>query len=60
LRTGGLNFFHAFLRPEFFWTELRGRLTDAKEPEQYYVGRGLGGGSTVNAVFYVRPPGQHE
>jgi 5-(hydroxymethyl)furfural/furfural oxidase len=51
-----LNFFHAFLRPEFFWTELRGRLTDAKEPEQYYVGRGLGGGSTVNAVFYVRPP----
>ena len=51
-----LNFFHAFLRPEFFWTELRGRLTDAKEPEQYYVGRGLGGGSTVNAMFYVRPP----
>ena len=51
-----LNFFHAFLRPEFFWTELRGRLTDAKQPEQYFVGRGLGGGSTVNAVFYVRPP----
>ncbi len=51
-----LNFFHAFLRPEFFWTELRGRLTDAKEPEQYYVGRGLGGGSTVNAMFHVRPP----
>jgi 5-(hydroxymethyl)furfural/furfural oxidase len=51
-----LNFFHAFLRPEFFWKDLRGRLTDAKQPEQYFVGRGLGGGSTVNAVFYVRPP----
>jgi len=51
-----LNFFHAFGRPEFFWQDLKGRLTDAKKPEQYYVGRGLGGGSTVNALFYVRPP----
>jgi 5-(hydroxymethyl)furfural/furfural oxidase len=51
-----LNFFDAFTAPEFFWTELRGRLTDAKLPEQYFVGKGLGGGSTVNAMFYVRPP----
>jgi choline dehydrogenase-like flavoprotein len=51
-----LNFFETFQRPEFFWTELEGRLTAAKQPEQYYVGKGLGGGSTVNAVFYVRPP----
>ena len=51
-----LNFFHAFGRPEFFWRELKGRLTDAKKPEQYFVGKGLGGGSTVNALFYVRPP----
>jgi choline dehydrogenase-like flavoprotein len=51
-----LNFFQAFQRPEFFWTELKGRLTDAKQPEQYYLGKGLGGGSTVNAIFYVRPP----
>jgi choline dehydrogenase-like flavoprotein len=51
-----LNFFDAFTAPEFFWTELKGRLTDAKQPEQYFVGRGLGGGSTVNAMFYVRPP----
>ena len=51
-----LNFFQAFQRQEFFWTELRGRLTDLKQPEQYFVGKGLGGGSTVNAIFYVRPP----
>ncbi len=51
-----LNFFHTFGRQEFYWRELQGRLTDAKSPEQYYVGKGLGGGSTVNAVFYVRPP----
>ena len=51
-----LNFFQAFQRTEFFWTELKGRLTDAKRPEQYFVGKGLGGGSTVNAIFYVRPP----
>jgi choline dehydrogenase-like flavoprotein len=51
-----LNFFHAFGRPEFFWSDLKGRLTDAKQPEQYFVGKGLGGGSTVNALFYVRPP----
>ena len=45
------------IRPaEFFWRELKGRLTDAKKPEQYFVGKGLGGGSTVNALFYVRPP----
>jgi 5-(hydroxymethyl)furfural/furfural oxidase len=51
-----LNFFHAFQRPEFFWQDLKGRLTEAKQPEQYWVGKGLGGGSTVNALFYVRPP----
>ena len=51
-----LNFFHAFERPEFFWQDLKGRLTEAKQPEQYFVGKGLGGGSTVNALFYVRPP----
>jgi 5-(hydroxymethyl)furfural/furfural oxidase len=51
-----LNFFHAFGRPEFFWQDLKGRLTEAKQPEQYWVGKGLGGGSTVNALFYVRPP----
>jgi len=51
-----LNFFHTFQRPEFFWQDLKGRLTEAKQPEQYFVGKGLGGGSTVNALFYVRPP----
>ena len=51
-----LNFFHAFGRPEYFWQDLKGRLTEAKQPEQYFVGKGLGGGSTVNALFYVRPP----
>ncbi len=51
-----LNFFRAFSRPDFFWTELKGRLTEAKPLEQYYVGKGLGGGSTVNALFFVRPP----
>jgi 5-(hydroxymethyl)furfural/furfural oxidase len=50
------NFFDAFSAPEFFWADLKGRLTEAKQPEQYFVGRGLGGGSTVNAMFYVRPP----
>lgn len=51
-----LNFFRALGRAEFFWSDLQGRLTAAKKPEQYFVGKGLGGGSTVNALFYVRPP----
>lgn len=51
-----MNFFQALGRAEFFWSGLEGRLTAAKKPEQYFVGKGLGGGSTVNALFYVRPP----
>jgi choline dehydrogenase-like flavoprotein len=51
-----MNFFHALGRPEFFWPDLQGRLTAAKNPEKYFVGKGLGGGSTVNALFFVRPP----
>jgi choline dehydrogenase-like flavoprotein len=51
-----MNFFRALGRGEFFWADLQGRLTAAKRPEHYFVGRGLGGGSTVNALFYVRPP----
>src|SRR4030042_1735375 len=51
-----MNFFRALGRAEFFWSDLQGRLTAAKKPEQYFVGKGLGGGSTVNALFYWRPP----
>jgi len=52
------NFFFALMemKEEFVWPGMSGRLTDAQEYEHYIVGKGLGGGSTVNAQFFVRPP----
>lgn len=56
IRSG--NFFFALMEmdEEFFWPNLTGQLTNAKDPEHYFVGKGLGGGSTVNAQFFVHPP----
>ncbi|MFB6312035.1 MAG: GMC family oxidoreductase [Salinirussus sp.] len=52
------NFFFALeeLDGKFIWSDLEARLLRDREPEHYIVGKGLGGGSTVNAQFYVRPP----
>jgi len=38
------------------WPDLQASLTDEKAPEQYHVGKSLGGGSTVNAQVWFRPP----
>jgi choline dehydrogenase-like flavoprotein len=52
------NFFFCLfeLEEEFMWPTMEATLTAEKEPERYYVGKGLGGGSTVNAQFFVHPP----
>lgn len=52
------NFFFALteLDDEFVWADLMGQLSESKPPEHYVVGKGLGGGSTVNAQFFIRPP----
>lgn len=42
--------------PQFLWTELTARRTPAQEPELYWRGRGLGGSSSVNGTYAIRPP----
>ena len=50
------NFFKILEKGGYHWPTLMGRLTDGKEPEIYIVGKGLGGGSGVNALIWMRPP----
>lgn len=52
------NFFFALeeLEGAFVWPEVTARLNPQRDPEHYVLGKGLGGGSTVNAQFFVRPP----
>ncbi len=50
------NFTRLLEKDRFVWPELEATLTDAKTPEQYYIGKGLGGGSAVNGQMWVRPP----
>lgn len=50
------NFFKIIEKGGLHWPTLMGKLTDAKEPEVYIVGKGLGGGSSVNAQIWMRPP----
>lgn len=50
------NFFRLLEDDRFVWSDLTATLSRAKPPEQYYVGKGLGGGSTVNGQMWVRPP----
>lgn len=42
--------------PQYLWTELNARRTPAQEPELYWRGRGLGGSSSVNGTYAIRPP----
>ena len=52
------NFFHvlAEMEEEFVWPNVTATLNDVQTPEHYVLGKGLGGGSTVNAQFFPRPP----
>jgi choline dehydrogenase-like flavoprotein len=50
------NFFKILEKGGYHWPSLTGKLTDAKKPEVYIVGKGLGGGSGVNALIWMRPP----
>jgi choline dehydrogenase-like flavoprotein len=50
------NFLRLVGADRFLWSGLTATLTAAQDPEPYLVGRGLGGGSTVNAQFWARPP----
>ena len=51
-----LNFFHAFGRPDFFWQDLKRPADGGEKTRAVLRWTGPGGGSTVNALFYVRPP----
>ena len=52
------NFFYvlAELEEEYVWPRVTAKLNPKQTPEHYVLGKGLGGGSTVNAQFFVRPP----
>ena len=50
------NFTRLLDEDRFVWPELEAALTSHKDPEQYYVGKGLGGGSTVNGKLWLHPP----
>lgn len=50
------NFLRLVSVGRYSWSGLTATLTDAQDPEPYVVGRGLGGGSTINAQFWARPP----
>jgi 5-(hydroxymethyl)furfural/furfural oxidase len=50
------NFFKIAMKGEYNWSTLQGTLTTAKPPEPYLVGKGLGGGSSINGQIWMRPP----
>jgi choline dehydrogenase-like flavoprotein len=50
------NFFKILAKGDYNWANLQGTLTTAKQPEPYMVGKGLGGGSSVNGEIWMRPP----
>src|SRR5262249_48970665 len=50
----GPNFIEIVRRGGFHWPELLARRTKAQSPELYLQGKGLGGGSAINATGAVR------
>jgi choline dehydrogenase len=42
--------------PQYSWTELRARRTEAQQPSLFWRGRGLGGSSAINGQIAIRPP----
>ena len=42
--------------PDFSWTKLQARRTEAQEPRLFWRGRGLGGSSAINGQIAIRPP----
>lgn len=51
-----VNFFELLERGGYDWPSLTGQLTSRKDPQQYVVGKGLGGGSMLNGMWWIRPP----
>jgi len=56
IRSGNFFFALAELEEEYVWPTMTAKLNDVQDPEHYIVGKGLGGGSTINAQFFVHPP----
>jgi len=57
----GQNFVELLANDRFVWPGLQAQLTPEQGPRPYVVGRGLGGGSTVNAQLWARPqPGDFD
>ncbi|GAP98013.1 GMC family oxidoreductase [Leptolyngbya sp. NIES-2104] len=52
----GYNFFKMLTQEGYYWESLQGTLTTQKQPEPYMVGKGLGGGSSINGQIWMRPP----
>jgi choline dehydrogenase len=48
------NFLEIVLRGGYHWPALYARLTETQEPKLYLQGRGVGGGSAINALGAVR------
>jgi len=42
--------------PQYSWTQLTARRTEAQEPRLFWRGRGLGGSSAINGQIAIRPP----
>jgi choline dehydrogenase len=42
--------------PQYSWTQLMARRTEAQEPRLFWRGRGLGGSSAINGQIAIRPP----
>ena len=42
--------------PDFSWTQLKARRTEAQEATLFWRGRGMGGSSAINGEIAIRPP----
>ena len=49
------NFTKLVADDRFLWPDLQAQLTPEQGQRQYLVGRGMGGGSTINAQLWARP-----
>ena len=50
------NFMGMLGKDDWNWSRLNAKLTSAQQPAHYFVGKGLGGGSSINGEIWMRPP----
>ena len=50
------NFMGMLGKDDWNWSRLNAKLTSSQQAAHYFVGKGLGGGSSINGEIWMRPP----